>query len=89
MSRVLDTNDWETLDSLWAVGWPTPGIDRHIFVMEAGFRLRVKTGPFGGSGNNTPLCVNYGGWAAVTTQTVQVKGPKGSIVRYLQGSGSC
>ncbi len=84
MSQVLKTNDWETLDSLWGVN-----VKRHIIVNTSGFSLRVKSGPFGGAGNSTPGCVEYGSITSVIVDTVQVKGAAGARVDFEQGVGSC
>lgn len=84
MSKVLNSEGWENLDTLWGVNAPK----RYICVSSSGFRLRKKTGFIGGSGANTPSAVNYGGPSAIFVHTVQVKGRKGQTVYFTQGVGN-
>lgn len=84
MTHRLNTNDWETLDTMWGVCPP----ERHICVVTSGFRLRNQLAFFGGEGCATPCCVNYGGCGAIGVQTIQVKGKAGQTVNFVQGSGS-
>jgi hypothetical protein len=77
------TSNWETVETYVGVG---SGIERYIYVPVVGFRLRKKFGPFGGSGNATPGCVNYGGtgW-----YVIQLRGRPGEMVSFQQVVGSC
>lgn len=85
MARVLTTNDWEQLDSLWGINAPS----RHIWIKDPGFHLRKKVAFIGGSGDPTSKCVDYGGALSTVTQTVEVLGKKGQEVRFVQGAGDC
>lgn len=90
MSHTFQSNKWETIDSMWAIG-SAPGVfpKRYIWVRTPGFRIRKKIAFFGGKGIATPTCVDYGDVSSIVGNTIQMKANPGETVSFVQGTGEC
>jgi len=85
IGHVFQTADWEVLDRMVGINMPV----RHITIPVGGYRMRKLTGPIATNEQQSPGCIEYGGFGATAIQTIEAKGQPGSRLTFLQGAGGC